>query len=216
MFKYIIFVIKCFFTRKIPGFIVFEGIDGSGKSTHLRRLCDFLEKQGKTVFPTCEPTRDLFFGKKIRTELGAQKSKFGPWVMQTLYALDRLHHLFTKVLPQAYEGKVVVSDRYFFSSICYGATENVRIWFPSLLNLLYPRPEHVVYVDVTVKEALKRITTERGQSERFEKEDKLTIARGVYLYLMPFYKACIVSSLLPEEEVAKEIINSLPDHLKQK
>ena len=104
-----------------PGkLIALEGIDGSGKTTQALELVESLKKEGiKTVY-TKEPT-DGEIGKMIRRILTGEKN-FEPVSFQYLFAADRVEHQ-EEIIGFLKKGKIVVSDRYFWSSIPYGATD---------------------------------------------------------------------------------------------
>ena len=73
-----------------PLFIVFEGIDGCGKSTQLRHLCEYLEKRGRKTVTTAEPT-DSTTGKMLRAALSGNDPRTAA-EMAALFTLDRIHH----------------------------------------------------------------------------------------------------------------------------
>ena len=105
-----------------PGkFIVFEGLDGSGQSTQAQLLKDFLMKRGHKVHLTKEPTSNLI-GGLIRGQL-TNEWKTSPECLQLLFAADRAHHLEKEIIPLLKKEVIVISDRYFFSTVAFGATE---------------------------------------------------------------------------------------------
>ncbi|MDD5047666.1 MAG: dTMP kinase, partial [Methanoregulaceae archaeon] len=101
-------------------FIVFEGLDGSGQSTQVKLLADFLKNKNIKVLATKEPTLDSAAGRLIRKALD-KKTKILPKKFQELYAQDRKEHLNKVIIPNLEKGKTVISDRYFFSSFAYGS-----------------------------------------------------------------------------------------------
>jgi len=101
-----------------PGkFIVIEGLDGSGQSTQAEFLKKFLVKQGKKVLKTKEPTLSSKAGRNIKKILNKEK-KGSPMELQKLFVKDRKVHLNEVIVPALKEGKVVISDRYFFLHFC--------------------------------------------------------------------------------------------------
>ncbi|MFH1841540.1 MAG: dTMP kinase, partial [Candidatus Nealsonbacteria bacterium] len=109
-------------------FIVFEGLDGSGQTTQANLLKDFLEEKGKEVVLTKEPTKNSEAGRRIR-EILDEKEKLDPIDLQRLFIQDRREHLDNLIIPSLKEGKTVISDRYFFSTIAFGASDGVdRNW----------------------------------------------------------------------------------------
>ena len=116
---------------KIPArFITLEGIDGCGKSTQARLLCDFLRAKGINTELTREPggTR---IGKAIRQVLQNPKNQeMIPETELLLYLADRLQHLQEKVVPRLAEGTWVISDRFHDSTIAYqGGGRNLDLAF---------------------------------------------------------------------------------------
>jgi dTMP kinase len=160
-------------------FIVVEGIDGSGSTTHSKLLSKQLEAQGHEVLLTCEPTHGPI-GGMIRQVL--QKRLFVPddrgprafgWsAMALLFAADRLDHLDSAILPALRDGKVVISDRYDCSSLAYqsatspNAVEAVD-WIREL-NRLALRPEITIVLDIDPDIASERRGARATREELFE------------------------------------------------
>src|ERR1041384_7780824 len=113
--------------RPHPGvFIVVEGVDGCGSTTHSRLLAKALKANGRETLLTCEPTNGPIGGVLCqilsrRLFLGDPTGPrgFGWTTMALLFAADRLDHLDSLVLPALEDGAVVVSDRYDLSSLAY-------------------------------------------------------------------------------------------------
>jgi dTMP kinase len=100
-------------------FIAFEGGEGIGKSTQSKLLKEWLEQEGETVVLSREPGgTDL--GVEIRKILLSHSTgEISPRAEALLYAADRAHHVFSVIRPALASGQVVISDRYFDSSIAY-------------------------------------------------------------------------------------------------
>jgi dTMP kinase len=132
-------------------FIVFEGIDGSGKSEQYRRLARNLEKKRYPVVQTKEPTVDLPVGKLIRSIL-YQEQQVAEEALALLFAADRVDHTEKKIKPALEQGSVVVSDRYVYSSLAYqsgGMKKELGLEWVRAINAYAVMPDMVVFLDIT-------------------------------------------------------------------
>jgi dTMP kinase len=151
-------------------FISFEGGEGSGKSTQTKLLKEWLEKNGETVLLTREPGGTPL-GNQLREILLDNKTgNISPRAEALIYAADRANHVFVKIKPALERGEVVITDRYFDSSIAYqGAgrvllpTEVARIsrWATESLT-----PTLTIIMDLPAEIGLGRLqSTDRLESE---------------------------------------------------
>lgn len=179
-------------TRPFPGrFIVLEGIDGAGTTTHAKRLSKTLGKQGRDVRLTCEPTTGPV-GALIRQIL--QKRLFVPgtsgprafaWsTMALLFAADRLDHLDSVIVPALRDGAIVISDRYDISSLAYQSVtapeeESAIAWIREL-NARALRPDLTLVLDIPAERAAERRRTRGSTEELFE--DPIIQRRLVEVY----------------------------------
>ena len=147
-------------------FIVFEGIDGAGLSTHSYLLYEYLLEKGYDVVLTKEHT-DGLIGGLIRACLRGEW-KTDPLTLQLLFVADRSHHVNNLILPALESGKVVVSDRYMFSSIAYGTVSYGDYDWLKLINSKFPIPDLIIILDAPVEVALRRIKRTRFGFELFE------------------------------------------------
>ncbi|MEK7503732.1 MAG: dTMP kinase [Patescibacteria group bacterium] len=160
-------------------FIVFEGLDGSGSTTQASKLREWLNKIGKELVLgrpqahlTKEPTNNII-GGLIRGQLtGDWKTR--PECLQLLFAADRSHHLEKEVIPLLKDGATVISDRYFFSTIAFGATEIADKEWLAEINKPFLLPDLTFLIKVSPKVCLQRIKGDRFSVELFEKEESLT------------------------------------------
>lgn len=167
--------------KVLKNFIVFEGLDGAGQSTQATLLAKALEKMGKKVLLTKEPTNNLI-GGLIR---GALTREWNPsnQILQLLYAADRGHHLEREILPALKRRFIVICDRYLFSSLAFGSLD-VDYNFLKSLNSTFPLPEKAFYISVSPKTSLQRIGDSRFEMELFEKEQKLKKISETYEKLL--------------------------------
>lgn len=159
-------------------FIAFEGPDGSGSSTQMELLKKYLlslhnEQSQKypPVHATKEPTSNSF-GGLIREAL-QHRVQLSPRTLQRLFTTDRSHHLETEIIPLLQKGITVLTDRYAFSTIAYGAVDiNDWKWLLHLnSDFIFPDLTFILLVDP--KECMARIQKSRFHQELFETEESL-------------------------------------------
>ena len=191
-------------------FITFEGIDGVGKSTQLNLLQQWLEGRGHEVVRTLEPG-GTELGQEIRHLLLHRKGDVSPRSEALLYAADRAHHVATKIRPALDAGKVVLSDRYFDSSVAYqGAAReldveevrNISLW--AVDNLL---PDLTVLLDLDAKAAMIRRSSTGTEPDRLEREkvDFFVRAREQYLALAVEPRFLVIDATKSVDEIQELI-----------
>jgi dTMP kinase len=164
-------------------FVVFEGIDGSGKSTQIQQIHHQLEKSKYPVTSTFEPT-DGPIGSLIRQML-AGKVEVDQRTIASLFAADRTDHLVNRekgVRAMVDQGRVVLCDRYYFSSYAYHALYMKMDWViqANALNAEILRPDATIFIDVDPQTCLKRILATRDSLDMYEKIDILKQVRDNY------------------------------------
>lgn len=149
----------------LKNFIVFEGIDGAGTSTQIKKIC---EKNPQKFFQTAEPT-SLETGKFLRRMLGGEFS-VDEKTNSFLFAADRAEHLYGKngIIEQINNGKTVISDRYLFSSLAYQSI-SCGEELPKLLNSTFPLPEILFFFEIDPEISLKRVDSRNEKKEIYEK-----------------------------------------------
>jgi len=156
-----------------PGkFVVFEGLDGSGQSTETDVLTAYLKQKDIDVLATKEPTKESEAGKRIRKILD-EKENIAPLELQKLFAEDRAWHLQNVITPALKQGKTVISDRYFFSSFAFGASDGIEKKELYKMNREFLMPDIVFFLDAGPKICLGRIEVRGGKKKLFEKKEKL-------------------------------------------
>lgn len=195
-------------------FIVFEGIDGAGSTTQIELLYKYLINKKILVAETCEPTTGTI-GRLIRDVL-QKKIKVSAKSLQLLFCADRADHLENEIIPSINAGKIILSDRYFFSTIAYGVLGLDWDWLKSL-NKSFLLANATFVLNVPAKVATSRINKRSDKVELFEKEKVLEKVAKNYLRLAREYKNTYVldgtnARLKIHEKVleilrAKKIIN---------
>jgi len=164
-------------------FIVFEGIDGSGKSTQIKPLASKLEEQGFKVYTTAEPTNSRI-GLMVR-DIFKHKMEADHRTIAALYAADRLEHVLNKtdgILKKLDEGYTVISDRYYFSSYAYHGTHMSMDWVIEANSLCADllRPDLNIFIDVPPEICMQRLSQNRNTIELYENLDNLNKVREKY------------------------------------
>lgn len=177
-----------------PLFIVFEGIDGSGKTTQAESLKSYLIEVGDRAVMSSEPTEGVT-GKLIRQALQDknwlhQQGETFDAQMAYLFAADRHYHLFNE-LDGVYslikrDRTHVIATRYYFSSLAYNSNNPQQYEFVSGLNQYFPNPDWVIYIDLPVSVSLERLS-QYDTLEVYETEQKLMQVRENYERMFTHY-----------------------------
>lgn len=188
-----------------PGlFIVLEGIDGTGKSTQARRLGEWFEKQGREVVLSREPT-DGPWGKKLRES--ASTGRLSPQDELQYFLNDRRQHVDEKIAPALAAGKVVILDRYYFSTMAY---QGARGFDPAEIRRMNeefaPVPDLLLILDLDVDTAHQRIGHRGDSTNEFEKHESLTRCREIFLSLKDEPFARVVDSKGSLDDVSAKIL----------
>jgi len=187
-----------------PGkFIAFEGLDGSGQSTQAGLLQKWLNQTSRAHL-TKEPTNNII-GGLIRGQLTSDW-KTRPECLQLLFAADRAHHLEKEIAPVLKQGSTVITDRYAFSTIAYGAIEiQDRDWLIEI-NKPFILPDITFFIKVSPRVCLERIRKNRFHLELFEKEQVLTKVWQNYEELSQLFEnSYVINGERSIEEVFEEI-----------
>lgn len=163
--------------------MVFEGIDGSGKSSMARLLCRQLQQDGIDHLLTREPTESRW-GKKIRN-LARSRTTIPVSEELKLFQQDRRQHVRRVIVPALAAGRLVLSDRYFYSTACYQGARGLDLDEILAQNSAFaPLPDLVMIIDVPVSLALERIRNNRVNIDHlFENAAFLEEVRKNYLKL---------------------------------
>ncbi|MEM9081923.1 MAG: dTMP kinase [Verrucomicrobiota bacterium] len=161
--------------------IVFEGIDGTGKSTQVHLLADALRKQGHTVVTSFEPTNGPA-GQRLRQSM--REGRLSPQQELDLFHEDRRHHVETLINPALQRGETVILDRYYFSTLAYQGTRGFNIDELRQLNESFaPQPNLLFILELDIETALSRIGVRDGQGNDFEKHETLSACAKTFSQL---------------------------------
>lgn len=156
-------------------FIVFEGIDGSGKSTLSSLLAGKMQQMGAQVYRTFEPT-DSPIGSVIKNILN-KRILSDDKTIGALFLADRLDHIQNPVsgmLHYLEKGTHVISDRYYYSSYAYHVPMLSMDWVIAANKVCADilRPDVVFFIDISPKESMRRLSASRPFLDLFETEEK--------------------------------------------
>lgn len=168
--------------------IAIEGVDGAGKTTQTKRLCDHFKRYGLEVATFKEPTNGKY-GQKIRNLAIHGRDKITPEKELELFIKDRIENCQRNLKPALEQKKLVFVDRYYFSSIAYQGALGLDINYIQKRNEeIAIVPNLVIILDVAVKIGLDRIKYSRKESHNhFEKEEYLEKVRDIFLKLKDPY-----------------------------
>jgi len=163
-------------------FVVFEGIDGTGKSTQVRLLAEALERLGESPVVSCEPTHGPW-GQRIRDS--AASGRMSPREELAAFLEDRTEHVEKLIRPALAQGRIVILDRYFYSSVAY---QGARVGDPEgvlrEMESRFPIPDAIFLLDLDPMLAIRRIAECRGEDpNEFEGAENLLQSRAIFLSL---------------------------------
>ncbi|HEX7476768.1 MAG TPA: dTMP kinase [Polyangiales bacterium] len=202
-------------------FIVLEGVDGAGTTTHTTRLTDALRTR-TAVRETREPTagpvgallRHALTGRLVTP--GAIMARAPGWsTMALMFAADRMDHLEAEILPMLYEGVSVICDRYYHSSVAYqsltaGGDHDAIAWIREI-NRHARKPDLTLVLDVPAKVAAER-RRRRGGRELFDDEELQARLCEFYAQLdrhFPAERIVHVNADAPIESVAAQLLGQV-------
>ncbi len=190
-------------------FIVFEGIDGSGKSTIARRMAEYLRSSGYGVFLTEEPTT-TWMGRDVRRAIEEEKN---PLSQALLFFADRAEHV-DEIKKHLAQGEIVISDRYVYSTYAYqGAQmeslmplEKALAWLEGVYEPMRFDPDLVILLTIEPRRGLGFVNA-REHQEKFEREEFLELVQKIYIKLAKEYGFEVVDSNRIIEAVFEDVKN---------
>jgi len=164
-------------------FIVFEGVDGSGKSTQIKRLLKKLQVEEHDVYKTFEPS-DGVVGTLVRDMLKG-KVEVDQRTIALLFAADRTDHLVNMkngIAGKVENGQTVLCDRYYFSSYAYHSQYMDMDWVikSNSINADILKPDLNVFIDVDPEECFKRLEKRQTDFELYERIEVIKRVRDLY------------------------------------
>ena len=192
-------------------FICIEGIDASGKSTQARWLVRNLRRRGFNAIYTTEPSKGEV-GSFIRRYILQRKKRVPSVIEALLFAVDRVDHVESRIEPALESGKIVVSDRYVYSSLAYQGAAGLDVGWIDQINRMALPPDLSIYIDVPPEVVVKRMRRRRSVMETLE---NLRRVREVYKQLVRERRLVLVDGNRPASEVAQNISTVVLKRLKR-
>ncbi len=194
-------------------FIVLEGPDGAGKSTQTGMLVDYLTDKGANILETKEPTEHSC-GEAVYEAI---EDDLSPEAVSMQFAADRLQHLERDVEPALKEGRVVVSDRYAYSSMAYQPAlqhqkREISRQRVEKLNKDIILPDLAVLIDVDPETGLERISV-RGEKTDYEELEMQRKVRQNYHGMKDREEVVAVDGSKALGEVHSQITETVEDFL---
>jgi len=190
-------------------FIVVEGLDGSGKTTQAQILSERLNQTYKAVY-TAEPSNGKT-GTFIRECCLYEEKRLPTAVEALLFAADRVEHVENEVKPALAEGKVVICDRYLYSSLAYQGSAGLSLAWIKKINSYALKPDFAVFIDVPPERVIERLQRKKSVMETLEIQRRV---RQVYLKYVRQGGLVLVDGDKPKEAVAGVLYDKILDFLK--
>jgi dTMP kinase len=195
--------------NKKGAFICIEGLDGCGKTTQAKLLVKRLQKS-HNAFYTAEPSRGQI-GAFIRKSCLYGEKRLSSAVEALLFAADRLEHVENEVLPALRQGRLVVSDRYVYSSLAYQGAAGLSLEWIEKINEHSLRPDFAIFIDVDPKIVMQRLKSKKSVMENLETQQRV---RQIYLTYVEKGKLVRIDGNKPKKEVAEDLSAAVLKFLK--
>jgi len=181
-------------------FVCIEGLDGCGKTTQAKLLVEKLQRSYGAMY-TAEPSegkvgdfirKSILYGEKRSTSLAEA----------LLFAADRVEHVENEVLPALRQGKLVISDRYIYSSLAYQGAAGLSLEWIQSINQYALRPELAIFIDVDPRAVMQRLKPVKSFMENLETQQRV---RQIYLKFVEKGDLTRIDGNKPKHLVAEEL-----------
>jgi dTMP kinase len=181
-------------------FIVIEGLDGSGKTTQATTLAKRFN-QSQNVMLTAEPSQGKI-GTFIRKGCLYEDKRLPIEAEALLFAADRIEHIHKELKPALDEGKLVICDRYVYSSLAYQGSAGLSLDWIKNINARALQPDFSIFIDVAPERVIERLQRQKSVMETLETQQKV---REVYLKYVEKGELVRVDGDKPKDVVADEL-----------
>jgi dTMP kinase len=190
-------------------FICIEGLDGSGKTTQAVLLTERLHKRYNAIY-TSEPSNGKT-GTFIRDCCLYEKKRLPTAVEALLFAADRIEHVENEIKPALAEGKLVICDRYLYSSLAYQGSAGLSLEWIKSVNSHALQPDFAIFIDVSPELVLERLQRKKSVMETLETQQKV---REVYLKFVETGELVRIDGDKPKDVVAEALFSKVLSLLK--
>ncbi|MCL2476867.1 dTMP kinase [Candidatus Bathycorpusculum sp.] len=190
-------------------FLVIEGLDGSGKTTQAKILAQRLSET-YSVYLTAEPSRGKI-GTFIRECCLYDQTRLPTEAEALLFAADRIEHMNAELKPALNQGKLVICDRYLYSSLAYQGNSGLSLEWIKNINSQALQPDFSIFLDVPPEQVLERLHRKKSVMETLETQCRV---REVYLKFVEKGELILIDGNKPRETVADELYAKIIDLLR--
>ena len=190
-------------------FIVIEGLDGSGKTTQANFLAKKLVKTYKVLL-TAEPSLGKI-GTFIREDCLYEDKRLPTEAEALLFAADRIEHMNNEVKPALDEGKLVICDRYIYSSLAYQGSSGLSLDWIKTINARALQPDFSIFIDVCPEKVIERLKRKKSVMETLETQQRV---REFYLKYVEKGELIRVDGDNAKDVVAEELYAKVSTLLK--
>lgn len=191
-------------------FICIEGLDGCGKTTQAKLLAKELKKSYGAVY-TAEPSNGRI-GRFIKQYCLLAEKRGSSIVEALLFAADRFEHVENVVLPKVNEGKLVVSDRYVYSSFAYQGAAGLDLNWIEMINKHAVKPDLAIFIDVAPETVVQRLKPRRSVMENLETQRKV---REAYMHFVEKGELFRIDGNASKQKVAADTLKVVIEFLEK-
>jgi dTMP kinase len=196
-------------------FIVIEGLDGSGKTTQVKRVGQWFYQNGKPCLVTKQPSDGPIGALARAATQGAHN--FDNETFALLFAAEHFQHYTDTIAPALSRGEYVICDRYYYSNLAYqgkdaATLERIFAYTQAVMNPPAHKPDLLIFLDATPEESLRRITANRTEISIFETPERLAHQRERYYAAferLPETPHIIDTTHLTEDAVFEKIMHKI-------